>query len=286
MELIRTHQLSKNYQGKAAVKALDLNITQGSFVAYLGTNGAGKSTTIKMLVGLLKPSSGQIKKNPDLKIGVVFQDSILDGELTVIENLKNRAALYKNLDHSWFDKVIALTQLEDILHQKYSSLSGGQRRRVDIARSLIHQPDLLFLDEPTTGLDVQTRKLIWNLIHQLRLEQGLTIFLTTHYLEEAETADQIYIIDKGSILAQGSAQEIIEGYSQNQLLFKVTNPEAFLLKEPRASETEEGLLIEGLAAQETIVFLSQYQEEITQFEYKKGGLSHAFLAITGREISS
>lgn len=286
MELIRTHQLSKNYQGKAAVKALDLNITQGSFVAYLGTNGAGKSTTIKMLVGLLKPSSGQIKKKPDLKIGVVFQDSILDGELTVIENLKNRAALYKSLDHKWFDKVIALTQLEDILHQKYSSLSGGQRRRVDIARSLIHQPDLLFLDEPTTGLDVQTRKLIWNLIHQLRLEQGLTIFLTTHYLEEAETADQIYIIDKGSILAQGSAQEIIEGYSQNQLLFKVTHPEAFLLKEPRVSETEEGLLIEGLAAQETIVFLSQYQEEITQFEYKKGGLSHAFLAITGREISS
>ena len=206
--LIETHELTKRFGNKIAVNKADIQIKRGQLVAYLGTNGAGKSTTINMLTGLLKPTSGIISKASNLKTGVVFQNSVLDNALTVKDNLYLRAQMYRNYSPDWLEHLIALMDIKEFSNQKFGTLSGGQKRRVDIARALICKPDLLFLDEPTTGLDIQTRIVIWNLLTKLQQQQNLTIFLTTHYLEEAENADQMYILENGQILASGSAAEI------------------------------------------------------------------------------
>lgn len=206
--LITTQNLTKKYGNKIAVNQLDLAIPQGALVAYLGTNGAGKSTTINMLVGLLKPTGGIISYAKDLKIGVVFQNSVLDDHLTVSENLQSRAAMYQGIDQDWIERLTKIMVLTKFLHQRYGTLSGGQKRRVDIARALLNHPNLLFLDEPTTGLDIQTRNVIWGLLRKLQYEQGLTIFLTTHYLEEASNAELIYILEEGKVLATGSAAQL------------------------------------------------------------------------------
>ena len=208
--LIETFDLTKKYGKKLALNKVNLQVDRGQLVAYLGTNGAGKSTTINILTGLLTPTSGTITYAPNLKIGIVFQNSVLDNVLTVKDNLYLRAQMYHNVSREWLETLIELIGLRNFLNQKYGTLSGGQRRRVDIARALIDHPDILFLDEPTTGLDLQTRIVIWNLLQKLQKEQGLTIFLTTHYLEEAENADQMYILENGNVLANGSASEIKE----------------------------------------------------------------------------
>ena len=208
--LIRTKDLIKTFRDKTVIEHLNLEVEEGKLLAYIGTNGAGKSTTMKMLTGLLKPTSGEIELAADLKIGMVFQESVLDEELTVLDNLKSRQALYRKQDKAWLEKIIQLTGLDAFLNQTYGTLSGGQRRRVDIVRALLNKPNLLFLDEPTTGLDIQTRRAIWEILHRLQREENLTIFLTTHYLEEAENADMAYIIDHGKVLAKGSAKELKE----------------------------------------------------------------------------
>lgn len=284
--LIQTRNLTKKYGHKTVVDHLDITIPKGSLVAYIGTNGAGKSTTIKMLTGLLKPSQGQVILAPDLKIGIVFQDSVLDPELTVKANLQHRAGLYRNLDKEWLTHLLELTELTDLLHQKYGTLSGGQRRRVDIARALLNKPELLFLDEPTTGLDIQTRRMIWDLLHQLKKEQNLTIFLTTHYLEEAENAEVAYVIDQGKILAQGTAFDLVKEYAKSQLILKLTDPAAISALDVDIKEMEAGYLVEGLTSQEVILLLNQHQDVITDFEFKHGTINEAFMAITGREIQA
>ena len=223
---------------------------------------------------------------PDLKIGMVFQESVLDPELTVKANLKHRAGLYRNMDKEWLTHLLELTELTDLLHQKYGTLSGGQRRRVDIARALLNKPELLFLDEPTTGLDVQTRRMIWDLLLQLKNEQNLTIFLTTHYLEEAENAEVTYVIDQGKILAQGTAFDLIKEYAKSQLILKLTDPASVSALDADFKEMEAGYLVEGLTSQEVILLLHQHQEIITDFEYKHGTINEAFMAITGREIQA
>lgn len=284
MLLLKTKALSKSYGGQPAVKNLNLEIRRGDFVAYLGTNGAGKSTTIKMLTGLLKPTSGQINYQEQLEMGIVFQDSILDGELTVAENLKSRAAMYKSVNQDWFEEIIKRLELRPILGQAYNRLSGGQRRRVDIARSLLNKPGLLFLDEPTTGLDIQTRQSIWRLLNDLRQQEGMTIFLTTHYLEEAETADYIYIIDQSQLLAEGSSQDLQEAYSQHQLLLRVKDSQLLLDHYPQLQVEGDSLRFQGLTSQEAIDFLARERDQILDFDYRKGGLSDAFLNITGKEL--
>ncbi|MGT2929227.1 ABC transporter ATP-binding protein [Streptococcus dentasini] len=282
--LMETKSLSKVYANQTVVDQLDLQIPKGSLVAYLGTNGAGKSTTIKMLTGLLKPSFGEIKVLPQVKIGIVFQDSVLDEELTVKANLNNRAGLYRQIDRDWLTDLIDMTGLKDFFHQKYGTLSGGQRRRVDIARALISKPDLLFLDEPTTGLDIQTRQMIWDLLYRLKKEEGLTIFLTTHYLEEAENAEVTYVIDQGKILAQGTAFEIIKEYAKSQLLLKTKDQQKLLDFPYEIRRVEAGYLVEGLSSQEVITILADYRDSIIDFEFKQGTINEAFMAITGREI--
>ena len=284
--LIQTKNLTKKYSQKTVVDHLNITIPKGSLVAYIGTNGAGKSTTIKMLMGLLKPNQGQVILAPDLKIGIVFQDSVLDPELTVKANLQHRAGLYRNLDKEWLTHLLELTELTDLLHQEYGTLSGGQRRRVDIARALLNKPELLFLDEPTTGLDIQTRRMIWDLLHKLKREQNLTIFLTTHYLEEAENAEVAYVIDQGKILAQGTAFDLIKEYAKSQLIIKVTDPSIISALDVDVKEVEAGYLVEGLTSQEVIHLLNQHQDIIRDFEFKQGTINEAFMAITGREIQA
>lgn len=230
---LTTTDLTKRYGQKTVVKNLNLEIPAQSLVAFLGNNGAGKSTTISMLIGLLKPTAGQINfldehNQPcQPKIGVVFQNSILDNELTVKENLYFRAMMQGKQSVANIGKVTEVLGLSNFLEQKYGSLSGGQKRRVDIARALLNDPDFLFLDEPTTGLDIQTRTVIWQLLNDLRQKNNLTIFLTTHYLEEAHDANLVYIVNQGAVIACGSAAEIIAANTENYLEIRTSHKFAF-----------------------------------------------------------
>ena len=282
--LIETQELTKKFGDKIAVNKADIQIKRGQLVAYLGTNGAGKSTTINMLTGLLKPTSGIISKASNLKIGVVFQNSVLDNALTVKDNLYLRAQMYRNYAPDWLEHLIALMDIKEFLNQKFGTLSGGQKRRVDIARALICKPDLLFLDEPTTGLDIQTRIVIWNLLTKLQQQQNLTIFLTTHYLEEAENADQMYILENGQILASGSAAEIKTEFAPNKLILTVNDTEILQAKQKVIQFSHNQVEIDSLSPQEAIGILKTNQENITDFSYRKGTINDAFLQITGKEI--
>lgn len=281
--LIETYNLTKKYGKKLALNKVNLKVDRGQLVAYLGTNGAGKSTTINILTGLLKPTSGTITYAKNLKIGVVFQSSVLDDVLSVNENLNLRAQMYRDVSKAWLEQLIDLIGIRSFLHQKYGTLSGGQKRRVDIARALIDHPDILFLDEPTTGLDLQTRIVIWNLLQKLQKEQGLTIFLTTHYLEETENADQMYILENGQVLANGSAYEIKDKYAPSKLVITLKEKQRLITTYPvieRNKETE----IDGLDPHEVITLLHENQASIKSFEYRQGSIDDAFIKIAGKEL--
>ncbi|MCO4468677.1 ABC transporter, ATP-binding protein [Streptococcus infantarius subsp. infantarius] len=282
--LIRTKDLIKTFGDKTVIEHLNLEVEEGKLLAYIGTNGAGKSTTMKMLTGLLKPTSGEIELAADLKIGMVFQESVLDEELTVLDNLKSRQALYRKYDKAWLEKLIQRTGLDAFLNQTYGTLSGGQRRRVDIIRALLNKPNLLFLDEPTTGLDIQTRRAIWEILHRLQREENLTIFLTTHYLEEAENADMAYIIDHGKVLAKGSAKELKETYSKPYLLVETSDVAAFSdLDCKRLGVGRLKIIVEDSA--KALAILSDKRTVINDFDYVKANINDVFLNITGREMA-
>lgn len=282
--LIETHNLTKNYGNRPALNGVDLKIGKGQLIAFLGTNGAGKSTTINILTGLLKPTSGTISYAANLKIGVVFQTSVLDDKLSVKANLYLRARMYKEFSSEWLEELVNLMGIKRFLHQKYGTLSGGQRRRVDIARSLVNRPDILFLDEPTTGLDLQTRLVIWQLLQKLQKEQGLTIFLTTHYLEEAESADQMYILENGHVLASGTVKEIKKQYAPTKLLVNIKNKAKLKTNHAVIHLKNHLVEIDALSFKEVTSFLNQNLDEITDFEYHKGSINDAFIKITGKEL--
>ena len=223
MKLIETQRLTRKFGAFTAVQDLNIEVCSGELTAYLGSNGAGKSTTIAMLIGNLKPTSGKIIYHDNLKIGVVFQNSILDHELTVKQNLQIRAELEGQVVQKHVKEIMHKTGIDQFANRKYGALSGGMKRKVDIARALLNQPDVLFLDEPTTGLDVTARKEIWQLINELKEKQKLAVFLTTHYLEEAENADNVYILNHGQIVEHGSATELKQKYSQVKLRIKFKN---------------------------------------------------------------
>ena len=282
--LIRTKDLIKTFGDKTVIEHLNLEVEEGKLLAYIGTNGAGKSTTMEMLTGLLKPTSGEIELAADLKIGMVFQESVLDEELTVLDNLKSRQALYRKQDKAWLEKLIQLTGLDAFLNQTYGTLSGGQRRRVDIVRALLNKPNLLFLDEPTTGLDIQTRRAIWEILHRLQREENLTIFLTTHYLEEVENADMTYIIDHGKVLAKGSAKELKETYSKPYLLVETSDVAAFSdLDCKRLGDGRLKIIVED--SSKALAILSDKRTVINDFDYVKANINDVFLNITGREMA-
>ena len=224
--IIEIIDLHKSYGNVKAVDGISFNVKRGSLFAFLGLNGAGKSTTINIICSIIKKDSGMVKVDgldidshvEDIKkiTGIVFQQSVLDERLSVKDNLKCRAALYGITGEkfrSTFDFVTNVLSLEDIISRPYGKLSGGQKRRVDIARGLLNEPKLLILDEPTTGLDPQTRKSVWSVIDKLRSERDMTVFLTTHYMEEAGGADDVIILDSGLVAASGTPVELKNRYS-------------------------------------------------------------------------
>lgn len=286
--LVETKNLTKVYGDKVAVNGLNLEIEAGSFTAILGPNGAGKSTTIQMLIGLLQPTSGQIIYAEQTKLGVVFQNSVLDANLTVVENLQIRAKQYKQVETGKIEQLIEQLGLTSFAKQRYGTLSGGQKRRVDIARALLNSPDLLFLDEPTTGLDIQTRESIWKLLKDLQQKENMTVVLTTHYLNEADDADKIYIVDHGQVIAQGSADQIKERYARNVLRILTQDSEDLKATLPTSCEWEQGKENEFFfypeTTKEALALLSQLGSYIEQFEFQAGTMDDAFMALTGREV--
>ena len=285
--ILQAKGLTKNYGDHTAVKDINLEFKKGSFNAILGPNGAGKSTTISMLIGLKRATNGQIIYAPNTRIGVVFQASVLDEKLTVKENLAIRAQQYKGIKGGRVENLINQLGLTAFQKQLYGTLSGGQKRRVDIARALLSNPDILFLDEPTTGLDIQTRKSIWDLLYRLQRDEGMTIILTTHYLDEADEADQLYIIDHGKVIAQGSAAEIKSEYASNllKICFKDKQVEKFLPKNmPVEKENEFEYSLYPKGQLEAIDYLTQVREKIASFEFRLGTMDDAFIALTGREV--
>lgn len=282
MKLIETQRLTKKFGAFTAVQNLNIEVGSGELTAYLGSNGAGKSTTIAMLIGNLKPTSGKIIYHDNLKIGVVFQNSILDHELTVKQNLQIRAELEGQTVQKHIKEIMHKTGIDQFANRKYRALSGGMKRKVDIARALLNQPDVLFLDEPTTGLDVTARKEIWQLINELKEKQKLAVFLTTHYLEEAENADNVYILNHGQIVEHGSAIELKQKYSQIKLRIKFKN------------EIDQAVLSDLILkhdfyeyqcpdAQTAIQFLNQYKDQIDYFEYLPVEMTDVFMKLIKEE---
>ena len=286
--ILQAKNISKRYGNHLAVDNIHLQFKRGTFNAILGPNGAGKSTTISMLIGLQQPTQGEIIYEPGTKIGVVFQTSVLDEMLTVRENLIIRAKQYKGLKPNRVSDLIDRLGLSAFQKQKYGTLSGGQKRRVDIARALLHGPDLLFLDEPTTGLDIQTRKSIWDLLYQLQREEGMTVVLTTHYLDEADEADQIYIVDHGKVIAQGSALDIKSQYATNILKIRFKERQQIESLKTSGMSVEQQSQLEYVfqpeSEREAIDYLAQVRDKLAHFEFRPGTMDDAFIALTGREV--
>lgn len=288
-------KLSKCYGVRKVVNQVNMLIETGSFTSILGPNGAGKSTTIAMLATLTHATSGdvyydglEIKKHLQQvrpKIGIVFQDSVLDGALSVRDNLNIQAGLYKHISQSRIDEVIELTSLNTILKQSVNQLSGGQKRRVDIAMSVLHQPEVLFLDEPTTGLDIQTRMAIWQMLQEMKAKEGMTIVLTTHYLEETNVADNVYIMNDGEIIANGSAQALISRYTQEMLTIESGDLGGICntlgLKYGRLP-----LRLPCPDAQAAITLLCEIQPFVKKFNYQQGTMNDVFVTLTGKEMIS
>ena len=286
--ILQAKNISKRYGNHLAVDNSQLQFKRGTFNAILGPNGAGKSTTISMLIGLKQPTKGEIIYEPGAKIGMVFQTSVLDEMLTVRENLAIRARQYKGLKPNRVSDLIGRLGLSAFQKQRYGTLSGGQKRRVDIARALLHSPDLLFLDEPTTGLDIQTRKSIWDLLYQLQREEGMTVVLTTHYLDEADEADQIYIVDHGKVIAQGSALDIKSRYAKNILKIRFKEIQQIESLKTSGMSVEQQSQLEYVfqpeSEREAIDYLAQVRDRIAHFEFRPGTMDDAFIALTGREV--
>lgn len=296
--MIEVQHISKRYGQIEAVKDVSFQVEKGSLFAFLGTNGAGKSTTISMLTTLDEPTSGVIKIDGaevnsakvihDVRklIGIVYQKSILDDALTVYENIRCRAMLY-NLDKQTFEQNYSFVkeklQLADIEHHKYGKLSGGQRRRADIARALIHRPVILFLDEPTTGLDPHTRQFVWETIDNLRKEVGMTIFLTTHYMEEAAVADKIVIIKAGEIIAQGTPQQLKATFTKDTVRLFAKEEQAMkrILQRLPTVQQKNALVAEMYIDDtfEALQIIELVKDELHSFEVIKGSLDDVFIQL-------
>lgn len=299
---IKVENLCKQYGEQQAVKGISFTVEQGTLFAFLGENGAGKSTTIEILCTLLKKSSGQVtingftldasNDNADIRksIGVVFQQSLLDERLTVRENILHRGKTYglsKTQLTDNYQFVSTYLHLEDIEKKKYGTLSGGQKRRADIARALIHRPSILFLDEPTTGLDPQTRQFVWQAIKQLQLETNMTVFLTTHYMEEAAVAHQVTVIKQGNIVAQGTPDALKTKYAYDSmaLVFQNAQEGVKFLEENAISYTEnQGIYTIRLTSTlQALPLLKKAEPLIASFEVIKGSMDDVFLHIMAEE---
>ncbi len=293
--------LKKRYGEVEAVRGIDFTVPGGSLFAFLGVNGAGKSTTINILCSILKKDEGAVTINGfDLDreadkirptVGIVFQNTVLDSRLTVRDNLATRAALYglrgKALN-ARLDFLRDTLDMGEFFNRPFGKLSGGQKRRADIARGLLHSPKTLFLDEPTTGLDPKSRQAVWNVVGRLKAETGMTVFLTTHYMEEAARADDVVIMDSGAIVAHGTPNELKNAYSGDYLL----------LYAPQDAATDKRLIDFGFAPKyerdryrikiesgaRAVEFFAKFPAYAVDFELVKGDMDDVFLNATGRDL--
>ncbi len=299
--IIEIIDLHKSYGNVKAVDGISFNVKRGSLFAFLGLNGAGKSTTINIICSIIKKDSGMVKVDgldidshvEDIKkiTGIVFQQSVLDERLSVKDNLKCRAALYGITGEkfrSTFDFVTNVLSLEDIISRPYGKLSGGQKRRVDIARGLLNEPKLLILDEPTTGLDPQTRKSVWSVIDKLRSERDMTVFLTTHYMEEAGGADDVIILDSGLVAASGTPVELKNRYSGTYIKI-YSEGEGIESKVralfPQAEYVNNCYRVKISSAEDIKKWVNSCPKDMEDYEIIKGDMDDVFLNVTGKTLA-
>ena len=297
MKIIEINGLHKSFGEIKAVDGISFCVNEGELFAFLGQNGAGKSTTISIICGRLLKDDGSVTvngcnidgKSDQIKrdIGVVFQNSALDKQLTVYENLKSRAALYGIFGEELNTRIAELNELlelDGLLKRTLGKLSGGQKRRIDIARALIHKPKILILDEPTTGLDPQTRRSVWNVVRKLQHEDGMTVFLTTHYMEEAAGADNVVILDSGRIVAEGTPHELKNRFTGDYItLYNVTEDEVKLLGKPYTYD-KDAFTVTVKSTAEATSLIVKHPEIFKDYEITKGGMDDVFLTVTGKKI--
>ncbi len=299
--IIEVKNLKRYFKEIRAVDDISFRVKKGELYGFLGVNGAGKSTTINILCTLLKATEGEVNicgynlgkegKKIRNKIGVVFQDNTLDGNLTVKENLITRAALYTKSSktiHDNLNYVTDILNIEELLGRQFRKLSGGQKRRCEIARALMNRPEVLFLDEPTTGLDPQTRQSVWASIEKLQKEDGMTVFITTHYMEEAAKAHYISIMESGKLVADGTPQELKEKYAHDMLKLVPENDENLEeeLRKAQVSFEKKNNHIQ-VVIPNTIYgldILNQIKKNLKSFEVIQGTMDDVFLNITGKNL--
>ncbi len=296
-EIIQISHLCKNFKEVKAVQDISFTVKQGELFAFLGLNGAGKSTTISIVCGELRKDGGTVlidgvNIDGDIhsiksKLGVVFQFSALDKSLSVFDNLRVRASLYGITGKAFQSRMQELDELfaiKPLLKRTFGKLSGGERRRVDVARALIHSPKILILDEPTTGLDPQTRRMVWDAVERLRQQEQMTIFLTTHYMEEAKKADNVVILDGGKIVAEGTPLQLKNAYTGDFItLYHADESTVKTLGVPYEVE-KESIRIAVKNTQEATKLITGAPEIFTDYEITKGNMEDVFLAVTGKNL--
>jgi ABC-type multidrug transport system ATPase subunit len=299
--IIEVKNLVKYYGDLCAVNNISFNVKRGGMFSFLGVNGAGKSTTINILCQVLKKTHGAVfidkldiehhSLEVKSKIGIVFQNTVLDDELTVKQNLLSRASLY-NLNKKEIDNKLAylveVLDLKDIFDRQFKNLSGGQRRKVDLTRALIHSPEILFLDEPTTGLDPQNRVDFWAMIHKLMKENNLTVFLTTHYMEEVSDSNYVVIIDEGNIVGEGSPSELKDKYATDILkVYTKRSKEVNGILDSLARKytyVVDHYEIQVESSNDAMKLINAHPNIFSNFEVIKGNMDQVFLNITGKTL--
>lgn len=296
-DIIKIDHLSKSFGQIQAVQDLSFRVREGELFAFLGINGAGKSTTINILCGQLSKDGGTVEiDGADLeqgldeikrKLGVVFQNSVLDSALSVYDNLQSRAALYGITGAAFQKRLGELSEMlafEDLLKRPVGKLSGGQRRRIDIARALLNKPRILILDEPTTGLDPQTRKLLWNVISNLRKNENMTVFLTTHYMEEAAEADYVVILDGGKVSAEGTPLELKNRYTADYITLYGVEEAAVKVLGVEYEVTRDACRLPVPNTARATELIVKYPELFVDYEITKGKMDDVFLNVTGKKL--
>ena len=296
--IIDIEHLTKSFGNVKAVRDLSFHVRRGELFAFLGVNGAGKSTTISILSGQLRKDGGTVKicgENIDRsiehitrKLGVVFQNSVLDQPLSVKDNLQSRAALYGITGETFHTRLAELAKLldfEDLLDRTVGKLSGGQRRRIDIARALLHRPEILILDEPTTGLDPQTRQLLWQVVSSLRKQENMTVFLTTHYMEEAADADYVVILDAGQIVAEGTPLTLKNTYTGDFITFYGLGEEQIATLGVPYEKIGGAVRVPVRNTAAATEMILARPDLFSDYEITKGKMDDVFLAVTGKSLT-
>lgn len=296
--IIKITNLNKSFGDVKAVNDLSFEVREGELFAFLGVNGAGKSTTISIMCGQVRPDSGEVVINGKnvatemnsikSEIGVVYQNSVLDSALSVKDNLQSRAALYGIVGEQFKARLSELSRMldfENICKRTVGKLSGGQRRRIDIARALIHKPDILILDEPTTGLDPQTRRLMWSVIEKLRREEKMTVLLTTHYMEEAADADYVVIIDSGKVVADGTPIDLKNKYTGDFITIYNTDEESIKSLGVKYKKINEFFRVEVQNTSAATELIVSHPSVFTDYEITKGKMDDVFLSVTGKKLT-